>query len=315
MLKNHKVYAGAAHHAYKQLKLSYEPMVNHSLTNQSNAQTIFRRKKGRKWKKQRSFAQRVLKATQTFSSEKTWQLMRSWAVATAAGTQQFNGISFYGGGVGDADMVDLFQAYDNSLSRNARVNMKSAHVDYLCSNVGIQTIVLKVYTIVPKKDIPYAAGTNVGNFWVGALDESVVMPGTTVGLDGITVNATASPGRPGNTPFDSTVFCQNYTVLKCTEYVMTPGQVVSFNDSMMRKGPIDTTDFDVGVAATRTNQAIRGWTKTHLFVFHGIATTGGTTTLASAYPVAVLNVIGNKTYKFTVTEQRNQAEIQSAGTI
>ncbi|AJD07520.1 capsid protein [Sewage-associated circular DNA virus-37] len=320
VLRNGKTY-GDVYSAYKKLKTHHSsersiPMApKDALTNQFNAQTIFRRKKNRRWRKQLSFAQKVLRANQIFSSEKTYQLMRTWASAAAAGVQGFNGISLYANGSGDADVNDIFQAYDNVTSREWSINMKSAHVDYLCTNVGSTTLVLKVYTIVPKKDAPVAAGNNLGNAWIASLDMSVAMPGSTVGLDQIVANPVGTPARPGATPFDSSVFCSQYTVIKCVEYILPPGQVASFNDSMMRRGKLDTAEFNVGVATTKTNWAVKGWTKSHLFVHHGIATSGAVSSLATYYPASSLGVIANKTYKFTVNEQRNQSEIQVASTV
>lgn len=321
VIKHGSAYVQAARHFRKKLKRSTSqsesshPHMADQLTNQYNATVIYRRKKGKGKKRRVSFAQKVLRATQSFSSEKTFQLMRTWASAAAAGVQNVNGISFYGDATGDGDVDDMFQAYNTVLSRGWSIQAKSAHVDVLCSNVGNTTLVLKVYTIIPKKDCSVAFGSSLVNSWTAALDESIAMPGSAIAGDNIVASLTPTPARPGETPFDSTVFCQMYTILKVQEFILSPGQVASFNDSQMRRGKLNLADFNVGVAATKTNWAVKGWTKSLLFVHHGLATSGAVSSLATFYPASSLSVVANKTYKFTVTEQRNQPELLAQGTV
>lgn len=317
LLRNHEAYAGVAKGLHKYWTSSNQSMApaGVGVTNQYDASIIYRRKKNRGYRKKRTFAQKVLRANQFFASEKTVSLLRNWSSAAAAAVQNVKAFSLYGNGAGDADLQEIFQAYDGFLSRDFRVNVKSAHVDYLCSNVGNTTMCLKVYAVVPKRDCPSTYATSVDAAWTTSLNNTVNMPSTVIGLDGMVVQPVPNQGRPGATPFDCTEFCSMFTIQKVTEYILQPGQVASFNASQMRKGAIDTGQFIVGVGATPTVCAIKGWTLSHIFVHHGIGTTGAVTNMATFYPSSSLGVIANKTYKFTVTEQRNSSEQLVAGTL
>jgi len=319
-LRNGKVLGQVAHAGYKAYKKQKLARMESTLSNQYNAAVIYRRKKqGRKARRKVSFARRVQRALQSTSSEKTIQLMRHWASAAAAGIQNVRAFSLYGGGGSDNDVMEIFNAYSGTTttSWDYEVAAKSAHVDYLCTNVGSFTMVLKVYTVIPKENVPYSAGTTIGDCWARALANTLSVTGTFIGPgDGLASTAVLTPlqSRPGATPFDATGFCQRFTILKVSEFILSPGQTASFNDNMMRQGTLNSSDIISGGVGV-DNVALRGWTKSHIFVHHGIATSGAVSSLATFYPASSLGVIANKTYKFTVTEYKNAPEIGVEGSL
>jgi len=319
-LRNGKVLGQVAHAGYKAYKKQKLTPMESTLSNQYNAAVIFRRKKNsRRSRRKYTFARRVQKAAQTFASEKTVAIMRTWGSAAAAGVQNVRAFSLYGSGPFDADLNEIFSAYNGTIVTTTDIElcMRSAHVDYLCSNVGSTTMVLKVYTVIPKEDVSINFAVNVGDAWTNALSSTSITAGTFLPTadDGLNSTASAVPSqtRPGSTPFDSTVFCQKFTILKVTEFILPPGQTASFNDNYMKSGNINSTDY--GSGGFTDYIALRGWTKTQIFVHHGLATSGAVTNMASFYPTSSLAVIANKTYKFTVTEYKNRPEIAVQGTV
>lgn len=297
------------------------------LTTQNDATVIYKGK--RRSRKRSTFKLKVQKALADTYTKKHLNLMRVWNTTTAPGTQNFNGISFYGYGTGDADFRDIVIAMESNEDRNYSYLAESAHCDFLATNTtlgGASNIILKVYKLRYKKDMLVDWGNNIGNFWTSCYQEEfgLAVGTTNIGIDGIVaenVGSSTSPLQAGQTPFDCPTFARRVKILKVTEYNIGPGQTISFNDNHMKTGMIHQDYFDQhqpggagGVFNIRV-WATPKWTTTNLFVFHGVPRAPAANTMIGVYPAASMCLVANKSYNFTKVETDNTVEAKSLRTI
>lgn len=253
--------------------------------------------------------------------------MRHLNAGNVAGKQAVGAISLYGNGELDGDLNDIYFAFNNSKVKDWKIQTISAHADFLATNTSTGTgvsAILKVYTIIPKKDADASWGDDMQDSWESGLDNTTGFAGATsiIGNDGIlAVNLpppilTMQATNAGVTPFDSTVFCERFTILKVKEYILKPGETVSWNQNVMRRGVLKQSQIETSNAAgtnmTQGPWALKGWTKTELMVWHGIPPSPAVNSLAGFYPTATIAIVCNKTYTFTVGEDRGFSEMMSA---
>lgn len=317
----------AAKSVHKQLTIdpprsrsnSTASMVDHNyLTSQHDSGVIYRkRKQSRKKTKFANFANKVQKAISFKSSHKQLSLMRTFSQATSAGTQNLDVMSLWGNGVTDGDIQAVFtaetgQKVANPLGRGWRFTGLSAHADFHGTNVGTVPVIMKVYSIVYKKDVPASIATNLGILWFTLVDEGQPFPGATaiVGQDGMIAQigppgSAVPPSRPGSTPFDCSALCRYITVTKVVEYILQPKEVASWNVTDKRTVKLDEKDFMAFDAALAPQTALtyrKGLSTSQLIVFHGLPQTTGATSLINMYPSGAMSIVCNKSYHWSVTE-------------
>lgn len=304
---------GAYEHVYKKQKIGHErSMVDHNnLTSQHDVGIIYKKpKRSRRKKRFQSFASKVQRALSSKSSKKQYSIMRTWSSSTTAGQQNYDGISMYGNAASDGDITTIFSIvanlpYTNVAIRGIRIRALSCYTSFHATNVGTDPLIMKVYTISFKKDVPVAHGNNVGNLWFNMADESNTFPGSAVGQDGMTAQTVFPPLRPESTPFDCSALCRYITVNKVVEYILQPKEVAAWNVKDKRQHLLTSSDYENWNASAVNAQSIayrRGVATSQLIVFHGLPITTGATTLANMYPKADLSVVANKSYHFSVTE-------------
>lgn len=227
------------------------------LTNQYDKKTIYRkrrmpRRRRRRWvrfaRKTNAVVRKDL-GTQSFVRSTTTTLTIAAGSATAQTSASATLYGFAGFG-GDADdMVQLDTA--SSESNFNKVLMCSAVLDVTFTNNGSTTLELDVYYVICRKDVPAALYDSINGTFTSTFTKQQTLPG-------IGVTALLSTTR-GVTPFQNSIFCSYWKVIRKTKYILTGGQTGTYQ---LR----DPKDWVYNVDMHNNRTATRGRTKGLLFV-------------------------------------------------
>lgn len=236
------------------------------ITNQYDVKAQYRRRRMpyRKRKRWGRFVRKVRACTnKDFASQ--YQVLRSRGTSSSVADGQ---LSFSAGVYGqngtpsaalDMGSNDLSQL--NTLSGDTGLNntfiMKSAVLDVEMVNTGEASCTIDAYEIICRKDI-----NSQGAVVSGPNDLFIEGFAAQNTLGG---NSSLSAAIPGATPFQNSLFCSHFTILKKTRILLSAGQTthVSLRDAKDRV-----------YKSEQISRAIiqRGWYHGFLFICQGVTT-------------------------------------------
>lgn len=291
------------------------------MTNQFDTKLVYRRGKRkskrvvRRWKK---FKAKVNKVINSDISSNVAFFNESLRVASIAGSQGY-------------EFKALGNIWPSAVS--STVDIASICQDYLFGNIpatgqalgGVQkkimftsgimdvafrnvtgdgtTMMLDVYTLVPKTDLTNTQCQNWDDMWsqsfnfTGAGAQVAPPPvGTPVSLLATT---------PGVGPFQSPRFCRFVTVLEKRRFILTDGQTATMQLSAnYKKFGYKTADWWLKSSETKGTVAKKGFTKCYMACFYGLGSDSAATA-ATSFPAVTLSCIVTKSISFKIQSNRS----------
>lgn len=260
------------------------------ITNQYDT-ALFYKKKGKKRRK-KSFQKKVQYAVQSMLGDANLYRSLLGSVTPVAGQQGAIDYSMWGcsNTALDYNHDDLAQAlvgYGGAGANTTQnyIYTSFANFEFIATNYGTTTLLLKVYSVYAKKDVDKSPTS----IWATQVTEMPVLP-QNAQLEGTVVQPTSA--TPLSTPFQNPDFCRQYTVGEIRKYLLSPGQVATWRETDSRKRKI--------LAADSKQYQFKKGTKFIMLVVHGVNNITGETSVATAFPTCSLNVTIAKNYKYQV---------------
>lgn len=247
-----------ASRAFRGGKKGKQVMSASGITNQYDKKTIYRKRSMPRFRKRR-WRRFVRKTNAVIRKDLASQSLVRSTVATvtiAAGsatTQSTAGATLYGfnGFAGDCD--DLKQlAAAASGSDYTKIMLASAVLDCTFNNNGSTNLEIDIYYVVCRKDVPFARYQSINDCYQASFPHQAVLPGA--GVTALTFQTR------GSTPFQNSLFCSYFRILRKTKYFLSAGQ----SGTYQIRDPKDRV-FDVELENNMSCR--RGWTKGLLFIF------------------------------------------------
>lgn len=262
------------------------------ITNQYDSALLYKRKRGGGRRKRKTFQKKVQYAVQSMLGDANLYRSLLGSVTPVAGQQGVIDYSMWGcsNNALDYNHDDLAQAligYSGSGSNTTQnyIYTSFGNFEFIASNWGSTSLMLKVYTVYAKKDVDKTPA----NIWATQVTEMPTLP-QNAALEGTVVQPTSA--TPLSTPFQNPDFCRMFTIGEIRKYLLSPGQVASWRETDSRRRKI--------LAADSKQFQFKKGTKFVMLVVHGINTTAVETNVATSFPSCSLNVSIAKGYKYQV---------------
>lgn len=275
------------------------------VTNQYDTSLMYKKKK-KLSKKKITFANKVKRVIKDELGDQSLVRSLLGQITSTSGTQGIVDYSFWGcydiGNQAHDDTLVMFTGYTGAAlgSSSNFILPKSANFDFIVSNTGTSTAMVKVWYVYAKKDTLETPN----QIWSNMASRQTGLPAA-ASMEGVVGAPTAASPNLG--PYISLDFTRNYTIGEVRKYVLSPGQVASWRDTSTYHKKIMNMD------AVQYN--FRKGTKFVMITFHGVNTgVGEITSLASCYPSARIGVALQKTYKFAVLRDQYSTSSSSNNT-
>lgn len=273
--------------------------------------------RGKTKSKKLSFAKKVQDALASTLAKKVlvYDFMKNYFIAVS-GQQQFIGFSSYGNGSEDDSVQQLFKGVEGSsgFAKSSTILAQSCVMNFILTNPTTIPNIVKVYTLVPKRDIPKAEGNNIGNVWL----DDIAAQNALVNAGSMSNPGVVAANRPGVTPFDTPEFCANFTILQCRQYIMPAFETVTFQVKNMKRGKLKSQDWFTNTGAD-LNVFLKKWSKIVLIVYHGINNNTSdivfANTFAKNFPAGSLNVSVNYSYHFSYIQNSEYVQASAAANV